>query len=71
MNITDLLGWATDKSRFATIRDYLEFATAFLEYRESAGFQAELVSRNTPQYRFFQYKADAGFQLTRCTTHGG
>lgn len=65
MRINQLRDWAADKSRFLAIGDYVDFAAAFLDFRESLGMQAELVSRNTPQYRFFQYKADADFQLTR------
>lgn len=65
MNIVGLREWATDQDRFLTMRDYMDFAKAFLEYRGDHGFQAELVSRNTPHYRFFQYKADADYQLTR------
>lgn len=65
MKIEQLREWATDKQRFLTINDYVVFGRAFMEYRTTDGFQAELVSRNTPQYRFFQFHADADYQLTR------
>lgn len=65
MNISMLREWATDKERFLSIDDYLEFGTAFLTYRAESGLQAELVAQNNPQYRFFQFKSDADFQLTR------
>lgn len=65
MTISTLRDWATDKDRFLSIRNYLDFAKAYLEYRGDGKLQAELVSRNTPQYRFFQYQRDAGYQLTR------
>lgn len=65
MNIVTLREWATDQERFLTLGQYVDFAKAFLEFKEGQGLQAELVSRNTPQYRFFQYRSDADYQLTR------
>src|SRR5690606_26587127 len=65
MNIEELRDWATDKERFESIADYLDFGRAYLDYRAEDNLQAELVSQNTPQYRFFQYGADADYQLTR------
>lgn len=65
MNIGALRDWATDKARFLSVKDFLDFGQAFLEYRDGSNLQAELVSRNTPQYRFFQYREEADFQLTR------
>lgn len=65
MNIDQLRDWATDKSKFLSVDDFIDFGSAFLEYRAGSNLQAELVSRNTPQYRFFQFREDAGFQLTR------
>lgn len=65
MNIAEIREWATDKTRFESIGDYLAFGSAFLEYRGSDSLQAELVARNTPQYRFFQYQVDADYQITR------
>ncbi len=53
MSIIKLRDWAADKRKFVKVRDYLDFAEAFVEFREKAGnIQAELVARNTPQYRF-------------------
>lgn len=65
MKIEKLREWAADKEQFLAITDYLNFAREFLSYRDTIGFQAELVSRNTPKYRFFQYKEDADYQITR------
>jgi len=64
-NIDQLREWATQKDKFTTINDYISFGRAYLEYRNKEGFQAEIVSRNTPQYRFFQYRKDADYQITR------
>ena len=65
MKIEDLSTWATDKDKFLSVPAFIDFARAFLEYRASTGFQAELVAQNTPEYRFFQYHEDASFQITR------
>lgn len=65
MRVDELRDWATDKDRFLSIDDFFNFAREFLDYRDNSGFQAELVSQNTPQYRFFQYKQDADYQITR------
>lgn len=65
MKAQELSKWATDKSRFSTPMDFTDFCRAFLEYRAGGGFQAELVARNTPKYRFFQYASDADYQLSR------
>jgi len=65
MTIEQLREWAVQKERFKTIADYVAFGRAFLDYRSGSGFQAELISQNTPQYRFFQFHADADYQLTR------
>lgn len=65
MSTEALREWATDKTRFLSIAHYVDFGKRFLEYRAQSGFQAELVARNNPKYRFFQFKSDADFQLTR------
>lgn len=65
MKVDNLLEWATAKDRFLTLTDFILFGKTFLEYRSNIGFQAELVARNNNAYRFFQYKADADFQITR------
>jgi hypothetical protein len=62
VSIIKLRDWAADKRKFVKVRDYLDFAEAFVEFREKAGnIQAELVARNTPQYRFFQYNSEADY----------
>ena len=66
MSIIKLRDWAADKRKFVKVRDYLDFAEAFVEFREKAGnIQAELVARNTPQYRFFQYNSEADYLISR------
>src|SRR5690625_4517438 len=65
MTIQSLQDWATDKDKFLSVEDFITFGRAFLEYRSKVGFQAELVARNNHQYRFFQYREQADFQITR------
>lgn len=63
--IDELRAWAVDKGRFTTLSDFTDFAREFVAYRAEDNFQAELVAANTPQYRFFQYREDAGYNITR------
>ena len=57
---------ASDKSKFLTIEDYLAFAKRFLEYiSDTARFQAQIVSRNEPNYHFIQYKIAGNYNVTR------
>lgn len=65
MNVKRLRDWAADKERFRSIDGYVAFARAFCDFRADQGFQAELVARNNPSYRFLQYKSEADYQLTR------
>lgn len=65
MNMVQLREWAVDKERFTRAQDYLDFATAFMELRASDGVQAELVAKNDHRYRFFQFKEEVGFQISR------
>ncbi|MBT9097468.1 hypothetical protein KFZ76_07050 [Methylovulum psychrotolerans] len=64
MNLTDLLSHATDKNRFHSIEDYLEFCTRYLEYVEH-GLQGRIISQNEHHYEFFQYKEANDFNITR------
>lgn len=64
MSLTDLLSHATDKNRFHSIEDYLEFCTRYLEYVEH-GLQGRIISQNEHHYEFFQYKEANDFNITR------
>lgn len=57
--------FAADKTRFTTLASYSDFARRYADFRAAGGLQAEIVARGTPQYRFFQYASDAGYQFTR------
>ncbi|HAS50914.1 MAG TPA: hypothetical protein DCS21_03920, partial [Gammaproteobacteria bacterium] len=64
MNIQDLVEYATDKERFETIEDYINFCIRYLEYIEN-GLQARIVSQNESHYEFFQYRQEGNFNITR------
>jgi len=64
MNLEQLVNLARNKSKFESINDYLVFCQKFLEFTEK-GMQAIIVSQNEPNYRFFQYKKDGSYNITR------
>jgi hypothetical protein len=64
MSLADLVKHATDKNRFHTIENYIEFCTRYLEFIET-GLEARIVSKNESHYKFFQYKEEGGFEVTR------
>lgn len=64
MSFSDLVNHATDKERFHTIQQYLDFCTRYLEYVDT-GLQARIVSQNESHYQFFQYRQEGNFNITR------
>lgn len=64
MTLENLLSHALNKDRFLTIEDYLEFPKYFLEFIKN-NLQAVIVSRNENHYRFFQFKEDGTYNITR------
>ncbi len=64
MTLKRLLAQASDKERFASIEDYVDFARAFLEYT-AGNLQATIVSQNEPHYQFWQYKKEGHFNVSR------
>lgn len=64
MNISELVSYATDKNRFHSIENYIDFCTRYLEYIDT-GLQARIISKNENHYQFFQYKKDGNFNVTR------
>lgn len=64
MRLTELTDWAKDKTRFQTISDYSAFCEEYLAFIVD-GLQAAIVSRNENHYRFFQYKNEGNFNVTR------
>jgi len=64
MRLSDLLNHATDKDRFHSIRQYIDFCARYLEYVDT-GLQARIVSQNESHYQFFQYRKEGSFNITR------
>jgi hypothetical protein len=64
MNLRDLVAIASDKTNLTKVADYVDFCVRFLEFA-AGGLQAVIVSQNEPHYRFFQYKKDGHFNVTR------
>jgi hypothetical protein len=64
MRLSDLVKHATDKERFHTVEQYIDFCTRYLDYVES-GLQARIVSQNENHYQFFQYRKEGSFNITR------
>lgn len=64
MSLSNLVAHATDKKRFITVGDYIEFCSRYLEYIET-GLQARIISQNENHYQFFQYRQDGHFNITR------
>lgn len=64
MNLTSLVNTVTDKQKFLSVHDYIEFCKTYLEF-VAMGIQAIIVSQNENQYCFYQYKNDGHFNITR------
>lgn len=64
MMLKELLEIATDKNNFTIVDDYLNYAENYLNFIFD-GLQAVIVSKNETNYRFFQYKEDGEFNITR------
>jgi hypothetical protein len=64
MSIKNLLRHATDKNNFNDLESYITFTRQYLEFIEK-GLQAVIVFQNEQNYRFFQYRQDGNFNITR------
>ena len=64
MNLRELVAIASDKENFTKISDYVDFCVRFLDFA-AHGLQAVIVSQNESHYRFYQYKKDGHFNVTR------
>lgn len=64
MNLERLVSIACDKDYFRDIDRYCDFAKAYLAFIKD-NLQAVIVSRNENNYRFFQYKDDGTYNITR------
>ena len=64
MKLSQLLEIARNKTNFSTLDDYSVFCEKYLTFIYD-NLQAVIVSQNETQYRFFQYKKDGNFSVTR------
>lgn len=64
MTLKQLVARATDKERFTSLAQFVDFGRAFLDFART-GLQATIVSRNEPHYNFWQYKNDGSYNVTR------
>ena len=64
MKLSKLVDIASNKEKFVTIKDYINFCKIFLEFAAD-GLQAVIISQNENHYRFYQYKRDGHFNITR------
>ncbi len=64
MILKKLLNKATDKEKFITIQNFIDFCSEYLEFIED-NLQAVIVSQNENHYTFYQYKKDGNYNVTR------
>jgi len=64
VNLSKIVHIASNKEKFLTIKDYINFCKVYLEF-VAEGLQAVIVSQNENHYRFYQYKRDGHFSITR------
>lgn len=60
----EIMSWVSQKDRFIKISDYIDFSKYYLEFISSE-LQAEIIAQNENNYRFFQYKRDGEYNITR------
>jgi hypothetical protein len=59
-----MVDFAIDKNNFLSVNNYIEFCKYYLEFIKK-NLQAVIVSQNENHYRFFQYKEDGTFNVSR------
>ena len=64
MTLEQLVNKAKNKSNFVDLQAFIKFSGEYLNYI-SGHLQAVIVSQNESHYRFFQYKKEGNFQITR------
>jgi len=66
MKLSNLVAFARDKQNFTDLSAYSNFARRFLDFScNDKNLQAVIVSQNEQHYRFYQYKKDGHFNITR------
>lgn len=56
--------YATVRDHFRTLANYADFARAYLDFARQ-GLQARIVCQNETAYRFFQYREDCTYNISR------
>ena len=64
MTIQQLTQRLTDSVRMKNLREYEDFAEAFLDFSEQ-GLQARIVCQNEVNYQFFQYREECSYNISR------
>lgn len=64
MKLSRIIEIASNKKKFLTIRDFIDFCKIYLEFAVG-GHQATIISQNENHYHFYQYKKDGHFNITR------
>ncbi len=62
--LRELVAFVRDKNNFSDLASYIDFCRRYLEV-VSTGLQATIVSQNENHYRFFQYKEEGHFNISR------
>jgi hypothetical protein len=66
MTLSSIRSRAQARSNFTTLDDYFNFAISYLHFIDDPiNYQAEIVCQNENSYRFYQYKEDGSFSVTR------
>ena len=64
MKLTQLVNKAKDKNNFVDLKAFIIFCDEYLNYITD-NLQATIISQNENHYRFYQYKKEGNFQITR------
>lgn len=64
MKLDELCKCVSNKNNFETVKSYSEFCADYLNFIHD-NLQAVIVSQNETNYRFFQYKEDGNYNVTR------
>ena len=64
MSLKQLVNKAKDKRNFTDLKGFIAFCSEYLNYI-SDNLQATIVSQNENHYRFYQYRKEGNFQITR------
>lgn len=66
MEIKTLCDIACHKENFTTIQEYIDFCKRYIDFiADTRNFEARITSQNEHNYKFYQYKAEASFNVTR------